>query len=70
MNINGNASLCIDFGDNEFQRVVVVWDNGDYILELFGDLSKNQLIELAKTAKDSKIRNEGYLFKSEKRLLI
>lgn len=54
MNINGNAGLCIDFGDNEFQHVVVVWDNGDYILELSGDLSKNQLIELAKTAKDSK----------------
>lgn len=29
----------------------VVWDSEDYILELSGDLTKKELIDLAKTAK-------------------
>lgn len=49
--VNGHSGLCIDFSDDEHYCSMVVWDNDDYILELFGDLSKNQLIELAKTAK-------------------
>lgn len=51
--INGRSGLCIDFSDDEHYCSMVVWDNNDYILELFGDLSKNQLIELAKTSKIS-----------------
>ena len=51
VNINGNAGLCIDFGDNEFQHVVVVWDNGDYIIEIYADLDKKTLLNLAETTK-------------------
>ena len=30
---------------------IIIWDNGDYILELYGETSKNELYDLAKTAK-------------------
>jgi len=30
---------------------IVVWDNGDYILEIVGTLTKNEVINLAKSAK-------------------
>lgn len=47
--INSHSGLCIDLSDGEHFCSMVIWDNDDYILELFGDLSKNQLVELAKT---------------------
>ena len=47
--INSHSGLCIDLSDDEHFCSMVIWDNDDYILELFGDLSKNQLVELAKT---------------------
>lgn len=49
--INGHNGVCLDFSDDERFRAVVIWDNGDYILEIIGDLSKNRLINLAKSAK-------------------
>lgn len=33
------------------QSYVAAWDNGDYILEVCGDLSKSEVINLAKTTK-------------------
>lgn len=52
--INGHNGLCLDFSDNEHDSSLIVWDNGDYILEISGDLSKNDAIILAKTAEFSK----------------
>lgn len=49
--INGHNGVCLDFSDDGHFRSVVIWDNGDYILEIIGDLSKNRLINLAKSAK-------------------
>lgn len=49
--IDGSAGLCLDFGNNEHPHSLVVWDNGDYILEIIGDLSKSDNIKLAKSAK-------------------
>ena len=49
--INGCEGICIDSSNNEQLRAVLIWDNEDYILELAGDLSKNELINLAKSAK-------------------
>ncbi len=49
--INGHSGLCIDFSDNEHNISIVLWDIGDYILELQGNLSKNELVNLAKSAK-------------------
>lgn len=49
--INGHNGLCIDFSDYKHNSSIVVWDNDDYILELDGNLPKNELVNLAKSAK-------------------
>lgn len=49
--INNHHGIFIDFSDNEHFGSIVVWDNGDYILEMIGDLSKNHLVNLAESAK-------------------
>lgn len=49
--INGSNGVCLDFSDDEHFRSAVIWDNGDYILELVGDLPKDILLNLAKSAK-------------------
>ena len=49
--INGHKGIFIYFSEPEHIRSIVVWDNEDYILELAGDLPKNNLIILAKSAK-------------------
>lgn len=30
---------------------LLVWDNGDYVLEIYGDFAKEEMIDLAKSAK-------------------
>lgn len=49
--INGHSGVCIDFSHDEYFSSIIVWDNGDYILEIDGDLSKDVLLNLAKCAK-------------------
>lgn len=49
--INGHYGICLDFSPKGHISSCVIWDNGDYIFELSGDLPKNELIDLAKTAK-------------------
>lgn len=51
ININGHSGLCLDYSSQGYNYAVIVWDNGDYIFELFGEYSKNELCDLAKTAK-------------------
>ena len=51
ININGHSGLCLDYSSQGYNYAVIVWDNGDYIFELFGECSKNELYDLAKTAK-------------------
>lgn len=51
ININGHSGLCLDYSSQGYNYAVIVWDNGDYILELYGETSKNELYDLAKTAK-------------------
>ena len=48
--INGHNGLCLDFSDDEHNDSLIVWDNEDYILEISGDLTKNDAINLAKSA--------------------
>ncbi len=66
VDINGHAGLCIDFSDDEHNSSIIIWDNGDYILELVGNLSKNDLAILAKSAKilrkQQKFENPGVPF--------
>lgn len=49
--INGHEGVCINLSDSDYFRSIVVWDNDDYILELVGDLPKDILLNLAKSAK-------------------
>lgn len=47
--VNNHYGLYMDFSDTEHASGIIVWDDGDYIFEIFGDLSKNELLNLAKT---------------------
>lgn len=49
--INGHPGVFLDVGQSEYDQTLVVWDNGDYILQINGNLSKHCLIDLAKSAK-------------------
>ena len=51
LTINGHYALYLETGNSEEISGLLVWDNGDYVLEISGNLSKDELIELAKTAK-------------------
>ena len=46
-NVNGNEALFLDFSTGEKNWGLIVWDNKDYILEISGEASKSELIELA-----------------------
>lgn len=49
--INGQNGLVLDCNSNGYFYFICIWDSGDYILELSGDLDKNEMLDLAKTAK-------------------
>jgi hypothetical protein len=49
--INGHYGVCLDLSDETYSCSCAIWDNGDYILEISADLSKNELLDLAKSAK-------------------
>lgn len=49
--INGQYGLLIDLSDEENIFFDVIWDNGDYILEISGNSLKNELLDLAQSAK-------------------
>ncbi len=51
VDVNGCYALYLgDFSSDE-DFGLIVWDNGDYILEIIGDLDKDSLLSLAKSAK-------------------
>lgn len=51
IDINDHSALLLDYSSISEVFSGVVWDNGDYVIELCGNLSKNQIIDLAKTTK-------------------
>ncbi|MGN0684313.1 MAG: DUF4367 domain-containing protein [Oscillospiraceae bacterium] len=51
IDINGHSALLMDYSSIGEKYSGVLWDNGDYAIELFGNLPKNEIIDLAKTAK-------------------
>lgn len=51
IDIKGHEGLCIELEGKEQISSVVLWDNGDYILEVGANLSKNEVINLAKSTK-------------------
>lgn len=44
---NGLSGLCVDFSDDENSHSLVVWDNEDYILEIWADFDKDFAIKLS-----------------------
>lgn len=44
-------AVYMDSSDENYNFGTLVWDNGDYILEIIGHLTKNELIDLAKSLK-------------------
>lgn len=42
--INGNDGYIVDLGNDEYY---ISWDNGDYIFDITGNISKNALISIA-----------------------
>lgn len=42
--INGSDGYIVDLGNNEYY---ISWDNGDYIFDITGNISKDELIEAA-----------------------
>lgn len=51
MKINGYNGFIWEAKDPEDDFRAVVWDNGDYIFEIIGKMSRNDIIDLAKSTK-------------------
>lgn len=51
LEIKGHYALYINNSDSEGNSGIIVWDNEDYILQISGNFSKEELIILAKSAK-------------------
>ncbi len=51
VDINGHCALLLDYSSIGYADCGVIWDNGDYVLEVCGNLDKNALLDLAKTIK-------------------
>lgn len=49
IDINGHKGILLDLGNEEQYDACLIWDNGDYILEIEGNLAKEELLNLAKT---------------------
>lgn len=51
LNINEHYVLYLDFSNSEENWGLIVWDNGDYVLQISGNFAKEVLMNLAKSAK-------------------
>lgn len=51
VNLNGGTALCIDFSDTTYKQTLIVWDNGDYIIEALADFDKESTVTLLKINK-------------------
>lgn len=51
VDVNGDTVLCIDLSDKTCNQTLVVWDNGDYIIEIIADLTKFDTINLSNVTK-------------------
>lgn len=49
--INGNKGLFIDLSSKTCDYSIVMWDNGDYIIEISANLNKEDTINLSKITK-------------------
>ena len=50
-NIRDNYALYLDISNSEQIRGLIIWDNGDYVLQVSGNFAKDELALLAKNTK-------------------
>lgn len=48
--VNGHSALYMEFNKNGYSSYLLLWDNGDYVLEISGNLPKDELFALAESA--------------------
>ena len=46
IDINGYIGLCVDFSNEECNKTLLIWDNGDYIIEILADLAKENAVNM------------------------
>lgn len=51
ISVNNHDGLYINYGYDNVESGLLVWDNDDYILQIEGEFSKEELIHLAETIK-------------------
>lgn len=51
INVNGTTVLYIDFSTDTKNNSALIWDNGDYIIEISADLDKNSAMNLLSITK-------------------
>lgn len=49
--INGRVGLCLEYTDCDFIGCDIIWDNGEYVLEIMTDCTKLEALNLAKNTK-------------------
>lgn len=49
--INGHSGVFTDSGDDHHDSTYILWDNGDYLISIWGNIPKEDLLNLAKSAK-------------------
>ncbi len=49
--INGTAGLLIEFSSDRQNNSTIIWDNGDYIIEISADLDKNSALDILNISK-------------------
>ena len=51
LEINGHYALYMSDSNSEIVSGIIIWDNEDYVLCVSGDFTKDELVNLAKSAK-------------------
>lgn len=55
--IDGYSGVALDLSDDKQILTELIWDNGEYILLVSGNFTKNELLDLAKSTKNLKATN-------------
>ena len=49
VDINGTTGVCIEISATNIPQTFLLWDNGDYVIEVVADLTKEELVNLCKS---------------------
>ena len=51
IDINGSTGLFVDFSSDTYNHSLIIWDNGDYIIEISANLNKEDTLKLLRINK-------------------